>query len=106
MNLRPWNLFHSLTQEFHGAGVFPVHTGEIADTYYLQGRHADAVDFFRRLLKLDARELNKQPAHAKLVRSLAALGEHAATIIEAQDYLTHYPQAEDRRRCASCSPAP
>jgi tetratricopeptide (TPR) repeat protein len=69
---------------------------EIADTYYLQGRHADAADFFRRLLKLEAPDLNKQPVQAKLIRSLAALGQTEATIAEAQAYLARYPAADDQ----------
>jgi tetratricopeptide (TPR) repeat protein len=69
---------------------------EIADTYYLQGKYADAAEFFRRLIKLDAHELKKQPVQFKLIRCLVALGEHEPAIAEAQDYLARYRKADDQ----------
>lgn len=67
---------------------------EIAETYYLQGNHKEAAQFYRRLLKLDAPSLNRALVQLKLIRCLAALGAHSDTIAEAQDYLARYPRTE------------
>ncbi|HEY2952443.1 MAG TPA: tetratricopeptide repeat protein, partial [Verrucomicrobiae bacterium] len=64
---------------------------EIAETYYLQGKNADAVEYLSRLLKLDSPELNKTQIHYKLVRSLAALDNHTEAIAQAKDFLVRYP---------------
>jgi tetratricopeptide (TPR) repeat protein len=68
---------------------------EIADTYYLQGKHEEAIEFFKRLLKLDSPDLNKPKIHFKLVRSLDFLGKHVEAIAQAQDFLKRYPDAEE-----------
>lgn len=67
---------------------------EIAETYYLQANYKEAAQFYRRLLKLEAPHLNRASVQLKLLRCLAAVGQHAETIAEAQDYLTRYPQAD------------
>jgi tetratricopeptide (TPR) repeat protein len=47
---------------------------EIAETHYRQGDHAQAIEFFERLLKLDAPELKREEVLVRLIRSLAAAG--------------------------------
>ena len=64
---------------------------EIAETYYLQGKNAEAVEYLSRLLKLDSADLNKTQIHYKLVRSLAAQDNHAEAIAQARDFLLRYP---------------
>lgn len=68
---------------------------EIADTYYLQGKYEEATDFFKRLLKLDARELNKSQIQYKLIRGLAYLNRETEVISQAQDFLGRYPGAAE-----------
>jgi tetratricopeptide (TPR) repeat protein len=67
---------------------------EIADTYYLQGKHEEASDFFARLLKLEDPNLNRTEVHHKLILSLAALGRHLELIAESELFLGRYPGAE------------
>jgi tetratricopeptide (TPR) repeat protein len=69
---------------------------EIADTYYLRGQHEDAAEFFVRLLKLEAAELNKPQIHFKLIRCMAAMGQHDQTIAQGQDFLSRYPDAPEQ----------
>jgi len=70
---------------------------EIADTHYLQGNFDEAADFFNRLLKLDAPELNKPEIRLKLVRSLSASGRHEETVREAQELLAANPNNAEAR---------
>jgi tetratricopeptide (TPR) repeat protein len=64
---------------------------EIADTYYLQAKYAEAADFFRRLLKLELPALNKPGIQFKLVRCLDSLGQYAESTAQAEDFLNRYP---------------
>jgi tetratricopeptide (TPR) repeat protein len=66
---------------------------EIADTYYLEGKHAEAADFFQRLLKLDSPELNRVQIQFKLIRALAALDRPAEVVAQAQDFIERYANA-------------
>lgn len=68
---------------------------EIADTYYLQGRHAEGAEFLSRLLKLNSPELDLAKVRLKLVRSLALQGRHSDAVIHAGFYLDRYPDSED-----------
>jgi tetratricopeptide (TPR) repeat protein len=68
---------------------------EIADTYYLQGKYEEATDFFKRLLKLDARELNKSQIQYKLIRGLSYLNRETEVISQAQDFLSRFPEAAE-----------
>lgn len=63
---------------------------EIADTYYLQGRFAEAAEFFRRVLKQRHPDLNRAQIAYKLVRSLAAMNDLAETVAEAERYLAEF----------------
>jgi TolA-binding protein len=64
---------------------------EIAETYYLMGRYADAAEFYSRLLKQPDGALNRPLAQFRLVRSLAATGRNAEAAGVAQDFLTRFP---------------
>ncbi len=64
---------------------------EIADTYYEQGRFADAADYFLRLLKLDDTALNRNAIRVKLVRSLAHTDRTQDLINHAQIVLRDAP---------------
>ncbi len=68
---------------------------EIAETYYLQGKSEEAVDFLGRLLKLDNPQLNKAQILYKLVRSLANLGRHADVLAPAAGFVRQYPAAAE-----------
>jgi tetratricopeptide (TPR) repeat protein len=68
---------------------------EIADTYYLEGKFAEAADFFGRLLKTDAAGLNKPQIQFQLIRSLSCLTNHAETTAKAQVFLELYPNSPD-----------
>lgn len=68
---------------------------EIADTYYLQGKFAEAADFLNRLLKLDTSQLNKGQIVYKLVRSLSALGRYSEVVAQAETYVARYAAADE-----------
>jgi tetratricopeptide (TPR) repeat protein len=69
---------------------------EIADTYYLDGRHAEAAEYFQRLLKLGESELDKGQIRYKLVRCLASQNQHGDTVAQAREYLLRQPAAGQR----------
>jgi tetratricopeptide (TPR) repeat protein len=64
---------------------------EIADTYYLEGKYLEASDFFGRLLRTEAPELNKTQVQFKLIRSLASLTNEAETVAKSRVFLDLYP---------------
>ncbi|MBI3877724.1 MAG: tetratricopeptide repeat protein, partial [Verrucomicrobia bacterium] len=68
---------------------------EIADTYYLQGKFEDAVDFLTRLLKLPSPDLDKAATQARLIRALARLERNAQIIPQAEQYLGIYTNGAD-----------
>src|SRR5882672_1413232 len=68
---------------------------EIADTYYLEGKYIEASDFFSRLLKTEAPELNKTQVQFKLIRSLSSLTNEAETVAKAQVFLDLYPDCAE-----------
>lgn len=69
---------------------------EIAETYYQQGNFEQGAQFFSRLLKLEARDLNKRVVHYKLVRCLAEMKERTdQTTVQAEEFLRVYPRAPE-----------
>lgn len=68
---------------------------EIADTYYLQGKFADAAEFLGRLLKLDNPQLNKPLVIYKQLRSLAALNRHTDVVAQAEFFIGKYPESPE-----------
>lgn len=68
---------------------------EIADTYYLQGKYADAAEFLGRLLKLDNPQLNRSQVVYKMIRSLAGLNRHTEVIAQAEIFVNQYPDAPE-----------
>ncbi|MCI0542022.1 MAG: tetratricopeptide repeat protein, partial [Verrucomicrobiales bacterium] len=66
---------------------------EIAETYYLQGKYGEAVDFLGRLLKLDASELQRAQILYQLIQSLSALGRFAEVTTKAPTFLERHPNA-------------
>ena len=68
---------------------------EIADTYYLQGKYAEAADFFRRLLKQDALELNTAQIQFKFIRALAYLGQNAEAVAHSESFTEKNPDAPE-----------
>lgn len=68
---------------------------EIADTYYLQGKHVDAADFLSRLMKLDSSALNKAQIQFKLIRCLSSLNRGQEMIAQAQDFLARYQETAE-----------
>ena len=68
---------------------------EIADTYYLQGKFAEASDFFGRLLKQDTPELNRARVQFKVIRCLAALDKHSEVISQAEKFFETNPDAPE-----------
>jgi tetratricopeptide (TPR) repeat protein len=69
---------------------------EIADTHFLLGQYTEAADFFSRLLKQDAPQLNKELTVYKLLRCLSALGQHEEAIALARDFLDRYPASAEQ----------
>jgi tetratricopeptide (TPR) repeat protein len=78
---------------------------EIADTYYVQGKFAEAADFFARLLKQNAPELNRAQIHFKLIHCLSGLGRHTDVITQCETFFDKNPDAAEtpelRFVCAS-----
>ncbi len=68
---------------------------EIADTYYLQGKHSAAVEFFRKVLKLEHPEVNEALIRYKLVKSLAALERHSDVIAESELFVSRCAKANE-----------
>jgi tetratricopeptide (TPR) repeat protein len=68
---------------------------EIADTYYLQGKHKDAAEFFGRLLKLNHPDLNKCYIMYKQIRSLCAQDKHDEASALSKLFLERYATAAE-----------
>jgi tetratricopeptide (TPR) repeat protein len=68
---------------------------EIADTFYLQGKYDEAAEYFTRLLKLEAKALDRPSVHFKLVRSLAAMNANDRLVGQAQSFVQLYPDNQD-----------
>ena len=68
---------------------------EIAETYYQQGKHQDAVEYLRRLLKSDDVSLNRSQVLFKLVRSLSCLGQHEDVLVQGRAYLDRHTNAPE-----------
>jgi tetratricopeptide (TPR) repeat protein len=68
---------------------------EIADTYYMEGKYDQATDYFNRLLKTGAEDLDKKQIQFKLIRSLASLTNHAETIARARVFLEIHPASPE-----------
>jgi tetratricopeptide (TPR) repeat protein len=66
---------------------------EIAETYYLQGKHEEAGEYFNRLLKLDSPELDRPKSLCRLIQCLAARGAHAEVVAQGSLFLDRYPEA-------------
>jgi tetratricopeptide (TPR) repeat protein len=80
--------------EYYQALVLKAQT-EIAETYLLQGKYTEAGDYFARLLKLDSKNLDRPRCLFKMIRCLAAKGDHDKTVAQAQSFLTLYPDSLD-----------
>jgi tetratricopeptide (TPR) repeat protein len=78
---------------------------EIADTYYVQGKFTEAADFFSRLLKQNAPELNRARIHFKLIRCLSGLGRHIEVVAQSETFFDQHSDAAEspelRFLCAS-----
>ncbi len=68
---------------------------EIADTYFLQGKFSEASDFFARILKQNALELNRSQIHSKLIRSLSSLGKHTEVVGQCRRFFEEHPAAAE-----------
>jgi tetratricopeptide (TPR) repeat protein len=64
---------------------------EIADTYYAQGRHTDAADYFNRLLRSDEPGLNRPAIRAKLIHCLVETEKFNDVVTQATALLTEAP---------------
>lgn len=63
---------------------------EIADTAYAEGKHPEASDFYARLLRQEAPELNRPRILYRIIHSLSALGRHSQTVSRADEFLSAY----------------
>lgn len=73
---------------------------EIAETFYLVGRFAEAAEYYSRLLKQQQPELDLAQIQFRLIRSLTAQEKFEAAGSQAQDYLARYaasPEAPEVR---------
>ena len=68
---------------------------EIADTYYMQGKFSEAADFFGRILKQNALELNRAQIHFKLIRCLSSLEKHTDVTTQARLFYEKHPEATE-----------
>ena len=68
---------------------------EIAETYFLEAKFAEAAEYFSRILKAGEAELNREPLECNLIRSLSYLTNQVETIGKAQGFLERYPQSSD-----------
>jgi tetratricopeptide (TPR) repeat protein len=68
---------------------------EIAETYYLQGKNEEAIDYFNRLLKLENNSLNRATVIFKLIRCYVGLKNYNQAIGNARQYLEKFPDAPD-----------
>jgi tetratricopeptide (TPR) repeat protein len=63
---------------------------EIAETSYANGKFSEAADFFTRLLKQEAPELNQVQIRYKLIRSLAGANQKNEAIAQARAFLERH----------------
>jgi tetratricopeptide (TPR) repeat protein len=63
---------------------------EIAETYYLQGNHPDAIEYFNRLLRLEVTDMERSDFLYKLIRSYMSLGKYEEAAGNARNYLEKY----------------
>ena len=68
---------------------------EIAETFFAQGKYNEAAEYFTRLLKLEAKSLDRATCHFKLIRSLAAMHAHDRLVAQAQSFVDLYPDNAD-----------
>lgn len=68
---------------------------EIAETHYLIGKYAEAAEYYGRLMKQEAPELDLAQIQFRLVRSLVALKRHAEAATQAQDFLLRHADAPE-----------
>jgi tetratricopeptide (TPR) repeat protein len=80
--------------EYYQALVAKAQT-EIAETFYLQGKYPEAAEYYTRLLKLEAKSLDRAMCHFKLVRSLAAMDASDRLVGQAQSFVQLYPDSSD-----------
>jgi tetratricopeptide (TPR) repeat protein len=78
---------------------------EVADTHFEQGQFAEALDFYRRLLKQPPPELNLAPIRYKALRCQSSLGRTVEVVAAAEAFLEKHSDApeaaEARFLCAS-----
>lgn len=68
---------------------------EIAETYFLQGKYEDAIDFFQRLLKQDTARLQRSQIHYRLVQCRERMGNDRDLEAAAREFLRLYPNAPE-----------
>jgi tetratricopeptide (TPR) repeat protein len=68
---------------------------DIAETYFLEAKFAEAAEYFSRILKAGEADLNREPLECSLIRSLSYLTNQVETIGKAQAFLERYPQSSD-----------
>ncbi len=66
---------------------------EIADTYFMQGKYQESIEYFQRLLKQDNADLNRAYVAYKVIRSHACLDQQAQVVLQCEDFLNRYPDA-------------
>ncbi|HEV2693240.1 MAG TPA: tetratricopeptide repeat protein [Verrucomicrobiae bacterium] len=68
---------------------------EIAETHYLIGKYAEAAEYYGRLMKQEAPDLDMAQIQFRLVRSLEALNRHEEAASQAQDFLLRHADAPE-----------
>ena len=69
---------------------------EIAETFYLQGKYAEAATKLKLLLKLESPDLNRGTVLFKLIRCFFKLESYADTVANAQLFLNDFPDAAEQ----------
>jgi tetratricopeptide (TPR) repeat protein len=68
---------------------------EIAETYFVDGKYAEATDFLNRLLRLESGNLERAEVLYKLIRCYNATGKYAEAVANARLFLDKYLDHSD-----------
>jgi tetratricopeptide (TPR) repeat protein len=69
---------------------------EIAETHYLMGKHAEAADFYERLLKQNNPLLDRSLIQFRLLRSLEVLGRHDEVVGQGEEFIARFGEASEQ----------
>jgi tetratricopeptide (TPR) repeat protein len=68
---------------------------EIAETYFVEGKYAEATDYLNRLLRLESGNLERAEVLYKLIRCYNATGKYSEAVANARLFLEKYSDHSD-----------